>query len=436
VTNPLLDFTYDDLLRGQKLFDLAERALRETSASGTAIALKQGDAYVCCAVAGDTAPSLGVALQNDEGITGACIHSGRPEICSDAAMDERVNAAACELLGVASVIAVPVLDDGEVIAVIEALSRHPNAFGAAEQSAVEALARQFRPATSADWNRAQLDPPLTIDSFSSASQTAFPPVSYDSRTVNDLAPKSVPPQSNTDFAREEIPSLSGAGQQRGGWTRGAFIALVCVGIAVTVAISLSRRPTLSAPAQPQKLTSAASSLAAAGSGSTAVSTAPAASSHHSARPNPVTSSTMAELQAAASAGNRASELKLAAALARGDGVQKNLVSAYAWYTAANISGAEDPSGFLPALAKSLSAAQIAEVRLKLAEMFWRGVGVKQDSTAAYLWLLLAQAAGSPVAETYQHRLAAGMTKSQVREAEQKADRWLSQHHQPTLRRQK
>ena len=418
MTNPLLDFTLTDLLRAQEIFDLAQRALDETGASGTAIALRQGDTFVCCAVAGETAPTLGVSLQTDEGITAACLTSGQTEICHDVALDSRVNAEACEQLQIASVIVVPVLDSGEVIGIVEALSREPYAFSAAQQSSLEALARQLQPSNSGVPDESTLEPPVNIDRFS--------PRAAGLNAVTDLEVAEVAPEAAPLSATDDSPVLLStvySGEQaQGSWARGIVIAVVFVCVVVASAIFLTRL------AQNEALQERSRSQSTAAELPIAAPPAPAIS------PKSDSAEGIAELQAAAAAGNAASQLKLATALARGNGVQKDLVSAYAWYIAANMSGADDPSKFLPSLSKRLSASQTAEVRVKLAEMFWKGTGVKQDSTAAYTWLLLAQAAGSSKAHAYQQRLAAEMNDYQIREAEHKAETWLRQHHQTSLRR--
>src|SRR5258708_12916720 len=48
---------------------LAERAQYITGASGAAIALREGEAMICCASAGAAAPELGAPLQIDSGLS-------------------------------------------------------------------------------------------------------------------------------------------------------------------------------------------------------------------------------------------------------------------------------------------------------------------------------------------------------------------------------
>jgi GAF domain-containing protein len=101
--------------------------LEKTGASGAAIALAQGGRLVCRASMGD-APDVGVALSVDTGITGACVRSARLLHCRDAGLDVRVDAAVCRNLGIRSILVTPILVDGAVLGIVEALSPHPNEF--------------------------------------------------------------------------------------------------------------------------------------------------------------------------------------------------------------------------------------------------------------------------------------------------------------------
>ncbi len=86
---------------------IAERAQSLTGASGAAIALRKGDEMVCRARAGRTAPDLGVRLQSDSGISADCVRTGEVVLCHDAAENPHVDLAACQRLGVRSILAAP-----------------------------------------------------------------------------------------------------------------------------------------------------------------------------------------------------------------------------------------------------------------------------------------------------------------------------------------
>jgi TonB family protein len=110
------------------LHDLAEQACQLTEASGAAIALERGGEIVCRAAAGATAPDLGVRINTETGLTGACWRLGEPQLCTDTDTDSRVDAEACRRLGVRSVLVAPLFSAAARVGVFEVFSPRPNAF--------------------------------------------------------------------------------------------------------------------------------------------------------------------------------------------------------------------------------------------------------------------------------------------------------------------
>ena len=432
MTNPTIDSTISDFLRGQELFGVAGRALQQTGATGIAIALKHGDDFVCCATAGETVPTLGVQLQKETGITGACIRSGQTEICHDASSDHRVNAAACEQLKIASVIAVPIVYRGAVIGVLEALSREPYTFGPSEQIALEALAREVQPGRSAElFAIAEMADERLADSSLAGHEFSLLPATIP--VIEDVA---IPLREDQAPHLENEPvafHIDPPPQDRGSLARSVAVAVlyVCAVVTLTVYFARSTARTNHQDSAPPSLSSSLPSpppqpSSNASGGTTSLPAKP------SAPTPPADSNNLAVLEAAATAGNPSSQLKLATVLAQGTSGPKDLVSAYAWYTVARMSGKDDPTKFLPSLSQRLSSAQMAQVRVKLAEMFWKGSGVKQDSVEAYSWLVLADAAGAPDVAAYQERLALEMNDAQIAEAQQRAQTWLKQHRRSSV----
>lgn len=119
---------------------IACSALNKTAATGAAIALLKGDSLVCCARAGEIAPDLGVKLSADSGFTGACVRDARPLYAADSQQDPRADRRICATLGIACILAVPVLRNGAVIGVIELLASETNAFNAAQVHWLEEVA--------------------------------------------------------------------------------------------------------------------------------------------------------------------------------------------------------------------------------------------------------------------------------------------------------
>ena len=88
---------------------LVERALYITGATGTALALPQGQEMVCRASAGSSAPAVGARLQVRSGLTGESIARRQLLRCDNAETDPRVNLETCRALGIASIVVLPLL---------------------------------------------------------------------------------------------------------------------------------------------------------------------------------------------------------------------------------------------------------------------------------------------------------------------------------------
>ena len=119
----------NESVEGIILATLLEEALVATGATGAAIALVQGAEMVCCATTGPNAPNLGACLDPDTGLSGRCIQTRELQQCSDTETDPRVNLEACRRLGVRSIVALPLIDFGQLFGVFEILSSRPDAFG-------------------------------------------------------------------------------------------------------------------------------------------------------------------------------------------------------------------------------------------------------------------------------------------------------------------
>src|SRR5271157_6133821 len=120
---------------------LVERAQYITGATGTALALPQGEEMVCRASAGSSAPAVGARLQVRSGLTGESIARRQLLRCDNAETDPRVNLEACQALGIASIVVLPLLRrNGEVRGLFELFSDHPYAFEERDLIALERMA--------------------------------------------------------------------------------------------------------------------------------------------------------------------------------------------------------------------------------------------------------------------------------------------------------
>ncbi|HEY6304769.1 MAG TPA: GAF domain-containing protein [Terriglobales bacterium] len=120
---------------------LVERAQYITGATGTALALPQGEEMVCRASSGSSAPAIGARLQVRSGLTGESISRRQLLRCDNAEADPRVNLEACRALGIASIVVLPLLRrNGEVRGLFELFSDHPYAFEERDLIALERMA--------------------------------------------------------------------------------------------------------------------------------------------------------------------------------------------------------------------------------------------------------------------------------------------------------
>jgi TonB family protein len=121
------------------LNQIVEQACLATGATGAAIALTRDGEMVCRATTGRNAPDLGVRLDN-AGFSAECLRVGTLQRCDDTETDPRVDASACRLLGVRSILVVPLWYWGEFMGIFEIFSPRPNAFGERDEQTLQALA--------------------------------------------------------------------------------------------------------------------------------------------------------------------------------------------------------------------------------------------------------------------------------------------------------
>jgi putative methionine-R-sulfoxide reductase with GAF domain len=430
VTNHSTNSAVRDFAFTQELSSIARRALEETGATGIAIALKEEEVFVCRATAGTTVPSLGVQLNANSGITGACIRSGEPALCEDASLDTRVNTEACRELQIASVLVVPIVRNGGTVGIFEALSSEPRAFDLVAQVTLEMFARKIE----SEHLETAAVPFLISRETTNAAPDSSCPTAVAVESISELdkiwdAALTLP-SDDPDGVPERAPG--NASSPKGSKAQ-AIVARVLLCAAVILAIAYFHLPFRVAgnTAKSQSLSSTVATLPLKPVSLSVVGAVPNFSSSTDGAATRVktepTKKSRASLEAAAREGDPVAQLQFATALAKGEGVRKNPVAAYAWYVVANLAGQQDSNNVLPGLSKQLSAAQIAKVRIQLADMYWNGIGVKQDRTAAYSWLALAGTSGSREAARLKRSMASEMTSSQIAEAQQRADAWLAQH---------
>src|SRR5215472_3182911 len=132
-----------DLALDLMLNKIVDQARLATAASGAAIALSRDGEMVCRASVGDSAPGLGVRMNMRSGVSGACVQSKTLQRCDDAENDPRVDAAACRDSEIRSILAVPILEEQELLGVLEVFAARTKAFDEADVCVVQALSRRI-----------------------------------------------------------------------------------------------------------------------------------------------------------------------------------------------------------------------------------------------------------------------------------------------------
>jgi TonB family protein len=175
-----------DLALDLVLNQIVEQACLATGATGAAIALTREGEMVCRATTGRNAPDLGVRLDN-AGFSTEALRIGTLQRCDDTETDPRVDATACRLLGVRSILVVPLWYWGEFMGIFEIFSPRSNAFGERDEQTLQALAyRIVRHAKQATG---------TITGF-----TASP------EKVAVMTPKAPDPTPQPEIRREPVPA--------------------------------------------------------------------------------------------------------------------------------------------------------------------------------------------------------------------------------------
>lgn len=107
---------------------VVQRTLGLVGADGAVVELAEGEDMVYRAAAGMASGSLGLRLKRGASLSGLCVAEGRTLHCDDALDDPRTDRAACERLGLRSMVVVPLRHQGETVGVLKAMSRRVGQF--------------------------------------------------------------------------------------------------------------------------------------------------------------------------------------------------------------------------------------------------------------------------------------------------------------------
>jgi hypothetical protein len=145
IANPSIGRSVDAGASGSRdleaaLVLLAERARFITGSSGSSIALMEGADLICRASAGTSAPDIDARIDTGSGLIAECLQSRNSVNGANPLHDTRDGVEGFQN-GAASVLAVPLLRDGQVIGVLELAASRPEAFAVDDVTAVERIAR-------------------------------------------------------------------------------------------------------------------------------------------------------------------------------------------------------------------------------------------------------------------------------------------------------
>ncbi|GAB3025074.1 GAF domain-containing protein [Bowmanella dokdonensis] len=122
----------DIIIRGLSLQQVMEKmatlAEELTFASGAVVEMVEGDEMVYQAATGKAREQLGLRLKRNNSLSGLCIREGKVLNCHDAATDPRVDFAACQAVGLTSMLVVPLRFQDELVGVLKVFSPKQNAF--------------------------------------------------------------------------------------------------------------------------------------------------------------------------------------------------------------------------------------------------------------------------------------------------------------------
>jgi putative methionine-R-sulfoxide reductase with GAF domain len=378
---------------------LAQRAQTFTRATGAAIGLTEGASMICRASAGEDAPGRGARFSIGTGFSGECVRTGQLLRCDDSETDPFVDRESCRLLGIRSIIAVPIRWDDAVIGLLEVFAPEPYAFSTNDPLALKRLAGIISTAV----HRAGTPEPSVTESDPSEKDSAGLG-SAEHRSVEHISAENRPALHSSSTLGsvpapvacldDEFPVETPADLPRPRFSRSRKILLAAAAATVVFAGSWLISPRDFAYFTRSTSASAAQPL-------------PKPSSNPPA-PAVVAVGGMEGLRKLAEKGDPTAQFSMGAHYATGDDVPQDYAEAVRWF--------------------SMAAEQGHVVsQATLGAYYWAGRGVPQDLVKAYFWSVLAQAGGDEASKYRVSVLASRMTHAQVAEAEQQANDWIKEH---------
>ena len=381
-----------DLERALRL--VADRAQTFTRAGGAAIALADGrnqGEMVCRGCAGPDAPPLGTRLDLGSSFSGECIRTGKVLRCEDSETDLLADRESCRLLGIRSMVAVPVRDGDAVVGLLEVFSPQPGAFIANDEMILQRMAGMI---SSALRSAGEVPPakvlPLPAPPVKAirSLDSEFP----DSDFANyglvgfDLTPRSV--------SAEPFSTLGSATVAKSSTTwfgrvllvaSAATLTAVLLWVAVPWAKSWLHALTPTHLSQPKS--------------SRTISKAP---------DRPAQAGGSESMQRLAERGDPVAQFEMGARYATGEEVAQDYPQALSWFS------------------KAAEQGNVA-AQATLGAYYWAGRGVPQDLSKAYYWAILARAGGDEGSKYRVALLASRLSRAQILAEQKRAEDWIKLH---------
>ncbi|MEG4025896.1 diguanylate cyclase domain-containing protein [Microcoleus sp. S13C4] len=119
---------------------IAERTQDLTRADGSVIEMLEGDELVYRAASGIASAYVGLRMKVGTSLSGKCIETGQIMLCEDSETDARVNLAACQRIGLRSMLVVPLFYQDDRVGVLKVLSAKPSAFTESDIQTLQLMA--------------------------------------------------------------------------------------------------------------------------------------------------------------------------------------------------------------------------------------------------------------------------------------------------------
>lgn len=354
---------------------IAERARAFTRATGCAIALAENREMVCHASSGD-APPVNAQLEVGSGFSGYCARTGFLQRCDDAEIDPRVDRESCRMLGIRSMIAVPIRLGDAVVGLLEVFSSQPHAFNDRDGTILQRLA----------------DTVLAAMNRSARGRTQRESSPSASFAPSFGASGSFPFSSTLDEESDHSRGIH--------FPRRHLILLLIAACSIVLVLAYLLTPWVIEKIHPSSHRNPAPSET-----RPAADVAPPVST-------PSRPVSLEDVRKRAELGDPYEQVALATRYATGDDVQQDYSIAMHWF---------------------LKAAEQGHVSAQdtLGAYYWLGHGSPKDVTKAYFWSVLARAGGKEASKVRVAFMTSQLTRAQAQAIQREANDFL-RHHPPLM----